>query len=70
MENIMKISKLIEELEREKKEHGDIEVMTTHVLEPEDGKNVFRTTVDTVIVDTGYRVFDKRKEVKHIYLTI
>jgi hypothetical protein len=53
----MKISKMIEELNRLKKEHGDIECTCTHSTIPDDGDKVFEATVEHLIVhDRGSRV--------------
>jgi hypothetical protein len=42
----MKISALMRELRRIKKEHGDIEVTCTHSVLPEKKFEIFETTVE------------------------
>ena len=49
----LKISQLIENLERLKEREGDIEVTTTGTTTPEDGWNVFESTVETLMVHDG-----------------
>jgi hypothetical protein len=48
----MKASKLIKELEKIIKQHGDIEVTCTHAALEEDGDKVYETTVENLIVHT------------------
>lgn len=59
----MKIDKVIEELKRVKKEHGNIEVTCTGSTLPDDNGNsfglpvrgdVFETTVENLIVNTKH----------------
>lgn len=45
----MKASKLIEELQKVIKQHGDIQVTCTHSSE-EDGDKTFETTVENLVV--------------------
>lgn len=48
----MKASQLIKELKKVIAEHGDIEVTCTHALIPEDGDNIFETTVENLVIHT------------------
>jgi hypothetical protein len=51
----MKISQLIEELKKRKKEYGDIQVTCTHSLLPE-GEDVFETTVETFRITNNPKI--------------
>jgi hypothetical protein len=48
----MKASKLIQELNKIIKQHGDIEVTCTHAAIKEDGDKVYETTVENLIIHT------------------
>jgi hypothetical protein len=51
----MIISDLIEQLEKIKKEEGDIQVTCTHSLLPE-GQDIFETTVENLIMSDNPKI--------------